>query len=1166
MKTYLSTIITGIAVVFSLTRPVYAQYVGATCGYSYGSDLTGPNDTTENTPLYNPPSGTATDTWGTWLEQAQQAGLDFLCPNLRGSQPNTSVSPVNIAPLVTLINNRGLANTIKIGAFDDNAGSWQWQWNMAKGTANVAFDIGDSNNWVYIYDYNYKIFFQTVPDANRFKINGRPVIIIWTGNPATVGNEQGNYSRAMTYVRQRCQTDFGFDPYIIVNKDALQNDTTLAAVIDAAHGWSGGGTWTLLNTNNVKIGVAFPGLFLPSDPNFRDPNHGVTLETALNSTVGAGALLTLCEGFTDAAEDAAFFRVRNIATNGTALSYSQTLYDFPNQRLQILRKHSQNPFFGNLKFEAEGCDTFGGANGGNGKVNYYRNGNIAIETTTDINGGHDVGWMQTGEWLEWTNVPANGSPHFLVRIATPTAGRTAHLVIDGVAQATQTLPSTGGGQTWTTYDFGTYGTYSSSYHTIRIVFDNGGVNFNWWLLSSGPPSAPTGLTATSGNNVVVLSWMPSSGAASYNVKRATVSGGPYTTIASPTTTSYTDATAVNGTTYYYVVSAVNILGESANASQVSATPQALPPVTPTGVTATPGNNQVALSWTASAGATSYNVKRATVNGGPYTTVASPTTTSYTDATAVNGTTYYYVVSAVNALGESANSTQVSATPTDVLNRVSWVASASVNSGNAVRGIDGDITTRWDTGGPQAPGQLFQVNMGSAQTFSKITLDQGSSANDYPIGYQVNVSSDGVNWGSPVATGAGTPTVTTITFATQTAQYIRVTQTGSVGNYWSIHEFNAYAPTGSLPAAPTGLTATAGNAVVNLSWVQSTGSGITQNKVYRSTTGSGGPYNLLATLVATTSYSDTAVVNGSTYFYSVSAVNANGESALSAYSGATPQPPPPAVPTGLAATAASSSQINLGWTASSGATSYNIKRATVSGGPYTTVATGVTGTTYNNTGLTASTTYYYVVSAVNGGGESANSAQASATTQAPAPPAAPTGLAATAGNAQVSLSWTASSGATSYNVKRATVSGGPYTTIASPTTTSYMDTTAVNGTTYYYVVSAVNANGESANSTEVSATPSAPTVPAAPTGLTATVPNGRGGRINLSWTASNGATSYNVKRATVSGGPYTTVASGVTTTAYNNSGLTSGTTYYYVVSAVNAVGESPNSTQASATAK
>jgi hypothetical protein len=90
-----------------------------------------------------------------------------------------------------------------------------------------------------------------------------------------------------------------------------------------------------------------------------------------------------------------------------------------------------------------------------------------------------------------------------------------------------------------------------------------------------------------------------------------------------------------------------------------------------------------------------------------------------------------------------------------------------------------------------------------------------------------------------------------------------------------------------------------------------------------------------------------------------------------------------------------------------------------------------------------------------------------------PPAAPTALAATAGNAQVALTWNASSGATSYNVKRGTATGGPYPTVFPSTTTSYTDTTAVNGTTYYYVVSAVNSAGESANSSQVSATPTGP---------------------------------------------------------------------------------------------
>lgn len=91
-----------------------------------------------------------------------------------------------------------------------------------------------------------------------------------------------------------------------------------------------------------------------------------------------------------------------------------------------------------------------------------------------------------------------------------------------------------------------------------------------------------------------------------------------------------------------------------------------------------------------------------------------------------------------------------------------------------------------------------------------------------------------------------------------------------------------------------------------------------------------------------------------------------------------------------------------------------------------------------------------------------------------PPATPTGLTASAGNAQVVLSWNASSGATAYSLGRSTTSGGAYTNIASPSATDYTDNGLTNGTTYYYVVAAVDGNGASANSAPISATPSVPT--------------------------------------------------------------------------------------------
>ena len=182
-----------------------------------------------------------------------------------------------------------------------------------------------------------------------------------------------------------------------------------------------------------------------------------------------------------------------------------------------------------------------------------------------------------------------------------------------------------------------------------------------------PPSAPappTGVSATAGNATATVTWTASSGATSYHVKRATASGGPYTQVAAPTAATVTDTALTNGTTYYYVVSALDAAGESANSAQVSAVPAgtASVPAAPTGLTATAGNAQATLTWSASSGATSYHVKRATASGGPYAQVAAPTAATVTDTALTNGTTYYYVVSALDAAGESANSAQVSAVP------------------------------------------------------------------------------------------------------------------------------------------------------------------------------------------------------------------------------------------------------------------------------------------------------------------------------------------------------------------------------------------------------------------------------------------------------------------------------------------------------------------------
>jgi cellulose 1,4-beta-cellobiosidase len=160
-------------------------------------------------------------------------------------------------------------------------------------------------------------------------------------------------------------------------------------------------------------------------------------------------------------------------------------------------------------------------------------------------------------------------------------------------------------------------------------------------------------------------------------------------------------------------------------------------------------------------------------------------------------------------------------------------------------------------------------------------------------------------------------------------------------------------------------------------------------------------------------------------------------------------------------------VALTWTAATGATAYNVKRATSSSGPWTTVGT-TADTAFVATGLTNGTLYYFVVSFTTTGGESLNSTAVSA--KPLAPPAAPTGLKATGQVSQVYLAWSAASGATGYNIYRATTSGGGYVKVGTTTSRTYYDKLLPKGAYYCYVAKAYNANqSEGAPSNEVCAT-------------------------------------------------------------------------------------------------
>ena len=247
------------------------------------------------------------------------------------------------------------------------------------------------------------------------------------------------------------------------------------------------------------------------------------------------------------------------------------------------------------------------------------------------------------------------------------------------------------------------------------------------------------------------------------------------------------------------------------------------------------------------------------------------------------------------------------------------------------------------------------------------------------------------------------------------------------------------------------------------------------------------------------------------------------------------------------------------------------RGTTSGGEGAIPFATSPSTTYTDTAVTNGITYFYTVKAVNAMGPGVASSEASAT---PATvPDSPTSLTATGGQGTVHLTWIApnsgGSSITNYKVYRATSSGAETLLTTVGNVTSWDD--SVTEDTYYYRVSAVNAVGEGAQSNEASATATPPppiTVASAPQNLSAAPAKGKG--VQLSWAtpASNGGsaiTGYRIYRGTASGGETLLTSVGVVT-SYKDASTIRGTVYYYRIVAINSVGDSPFSNEASTTAK
>ena len=376
-------------------------------------------------------------------------------------------------------------------------------------------------------------------------------------------------------------------------------------------------------------------------------------------------------------------------------------------------------------------------------------------------------------------------------------------------------------------------------------------------------------------------------------------------------------------------------------------------------------------------------------------------------------------------------------------------------------------------------------------------------------------------------------------------------TGEKATYfWSQYPVSNtdFAP--DAPAIPAAPRVTIGNSFASgkpqLTWAAVDGAA--KYEIYRSTQQSTG-YSLLGTTTST-SYVNTSAAAGITYYYKVCAVNSAGTSAYSNIVSGRAKAAIPAAPRVTIGNSSASGKPQLTWAAVDGAAKYEIYRSTQQSTGFTLLGT-TTSTSYVNTGAAVGKTYYYKVRALNvDGAAGAYSSTVSGAAKAVAP-AAPTVTMTYSDGGKPKLTWSAVSGAASYRVYRSESRGTGYSLLGTTTSTSYVNTGAAVGKTYYYRVKAVNSAGTSAYSNIVSGTARTP-APAAPVLKGGT--SSASGKPQLTWAAVNGAAKYDVYRSNRADGTFSKVGSTDKTT-YVNTGAVQGVTYFYKIRAVGASGAS-----------
>ena len=565
------------------------------------------------------------------------------------------------------------------------------------------------------------------------------------------------------------------------------------------------------------------------------------------------------------------------------------------------------------------------------------------------------------------------------------------------------------------------------------------------------PAKPTNVTATALSSTTIrVAWAAVSGASVTNYRvysSPTGLSGTYTQLATVGSgTLLYDDTVAPQETKFYQVSALNANGESQISLAVSATtPGLVLPATPVSVSATgTTTTNIRVAWSAGAGGsapTGYRLYSSpNQTGGPVSFLASDTASPYDDGSVVAGETKWYAISATNANGESQRSTPVSGTALPALLPAMPVSvSVSTISQSVLR-------VAWLPGAGGSTITGYKIYWSATEGGSYVLLTTATS--------------------SPYD-NTGLPGGTT--------RWYKIAATD--GENDSAQTAPVSATTLALADVPTGVSAVGiSNSAIRVSWSASVGA--VSYKVYKAVSADG-TYLVVGSGITDLTFDHTLTDSPSenlTRWYRVTAVNAAGESAQSvSASGTTFGFVGPAVPVNVVAVP-SQGQIALTWQAGSGGTAvtaWKVYRSLTSGGAATMIASGP-NPRYTNTGLSAGTTYYYRISAVDASlVESAKSAEVQSTTPGALTPSVPTNITADAiSQTTIRVAWTAGAGGstiTGYKVYRATTAGGTYALLATVTALSYNDSTLTAGQTRSYRVSATDASSESGQSLIATAT-------------------------------------------------------------------------------------------------